>query len=77
VPSVHRRVAAPDGEGAQDVLTYEEGMRLLDAKARRYLGMTGEKFIRAWYRGEFDANPDRPEVLRVAGLLPFAGPHAA
>jgi hypothetical protein len=53
-------------------LSPEEGKRLLDEQARRYLGMSGQEFVRAWSEGRFDDNPDRPEVMRVAMLLPFA-----
>ncbi len=50
----------------------EEGRAIFDQAARRYLGMSGEEFIKAWNAGKFDDDPDRPEVMRVAMLLPFA-----
>ena len=53
-------------------LTREEGLALLDREARRYLHMSAEEFIRAWEAGEFDGDPDRPDVMYVAMLLPFA-----
>ena len=53
-------------------LTREEGLALLDREARRYLQMSAEEFIRAWEAGEFDDDPDRPDVMYVAMLLPFA-----
>ena len=62
-----------DPEIQEHILTREEGLRLLDDNARRYLGMSGEEFVRAWYGGVFDDDPDRPEVMRVASLLPLAG----
>jgi hypothetical protein len=62
-----RRDTAPIKE-----LTVEEGRKLLDKQGRRYLRMSGDEFIRRWEAGEFDDNPDRPEVMRVAMLLPFA-----
>jgi hypothetical protein len=52
-------------------LSQEDGRALLDALAQRYLGMTGAAFIEAWDRGEFREDPDRPEVTRVAMLLPL------
>ena len=52
-------------------LTREEGMDLLDRAARQRLQMSGEEFIRAWEAGEFDDDPDRPDVMYVAMLLPF------
>ncbi len=53
-------------------LSREEGWALLDERARHYLKMSAEEFIRVWEAGDFE-NPDRPEVLRVAMLLPFVG----
>jgi hypothetical protein len=53
-------------------LTHEEGVALLDRAARHYLQMSAQDFIRAWEAGDFDADPDRPEVMYVAMLLPFA-----
>lgn len=52
------------------ILSREEGRKLLDRQARRHLGMSGEEFIRTWKAGEFK-DPDRPEIMRVAFLLPF------
>lgn len=49
-------------------LTREESRALFDRVARRDLNMSGEEFLRAWDAGEFDDNPDRPEVIRVAML---------
>jgi hypothetical protein len=59
-----------DSEEARE-LTHDEGRALLDEEARRLLGMSGDAFIEAWDRGEFRDDPDRPEVTRVAMLLPF------
>jgi hypothetical protein len=53
-------------------LTREEGLALLDREARRYLQMSAEQFIKAWEAGDFDEDPDRPDVMYVAMLLPFA-----
>ena len=54
------------------VLSREEGHKLLDRQARRYLGMSGKAFVRKWKAKKIE-NPDRPEVMRVAFLLPFGG----
>jgi hypothetical protein len=51
--------------------TAKEGRALLDRAARHYLGMSGAAFIRAWEAGEFRRQAERPEVVRVAMLLPF------
>jgi hypothetical protein len=53
-------------------LSREEGLELLDREARRYLHMSAEEFIRAWEAGKFDDDPDQPDVMYVAMLLPFA-----
>jgi len=54
------------------VLTRKEGRNLLDRQAQHYLNMSGEEFKRKWNANEFK-DPDRPEVMRVAFLLPFGG----
>lgn len=50
----------------------EEGHAILDRAARHYLGMSADEFVDAWNSGKFDDDPDRPEVMRVVMLLPFA-----
>jgi hypothetical protein len=62
---------APINTGTIKELSLEEGRRLLDKQARRYLNMSGDEFIKKWESGEFDDDPDRPEVMEVAMLLPF------
>ncbi len=52
-------------------LSRDEGRALFDRQARYHLGISGDEFIRAWNAGEFD-DPDRPEVMEVVMLLPFA-----
>lgn len=54
------------------VLTRKEGKKLLDRQAKQNLNMSGEEFMRKWDAKEFE-DPDRPEVMRVAFLLPFGG----
>jgi hypothetical protein len=54
------------------VLSRDEGEKLLDRQARRYLGMSGKDFVRQW-KAKKIKDPDRPEVMRVAFLLPFGG----
>ena len=51
-------------------LTPEEGQKLLDKQARHYLGMSGKEFVRKWKAKEFK-DPDRPQIMQVAFLLPF------
>lgn len=52
-------------------LTREEGRELFDRQAERYLGMSGDEFLRAWDAGAFE-DPDSSEVMRIAMLLPLA-----
>lgn len=53
------------------VLSQDEARQMFDEEARKWLGMSGDEFVRAWEAGEFDDNPDRPEVMTVALLLPM------
>ena len=53
-------------------LSRKEGRRLLERQARRLVGMSAEEFARKWKRGEFP-DPDHPEIMQVAMLLPFGG----
>jgi hypothetical protein len=52
-------------------LDRDAGRALLDEAARHYLGVSGDEFMSAWDAGKYDSDPDRPEVMRVAMLLPF------
>ncbi len=52
-------------------LTKEEAYALLDREAHRRLGMSAHAFITAWEAGQFDDDPDRPDVMYVAMLLPL------
>jgi hypothetical protein len=47
-------------------------LALLDREAQRYLQMSAEQFIKAWEAGDFDEDPDRPDVMYLVMLLPFA-----
>jgi hypothetical protein len=57
-------------ETIAEELTPEQADAQLDARAQRYLGISGEEFKRRWVAGELDA--DASEVTRVAMLLPGA-----
>ena len=61
---------APHEAPAAKIVTAEEGRRLIDERAQRFLGMSGEEFRRRFEAGELD--PDNDNVLRVAMLLPLA-----
>lgn len=48
----------------------EEGRKFFDAAARRFLGISGEEFLRRWDAGEFDED-DRSEVTHLELLIPL------
>jgi hypothetical protein len=51
----------------------QEGFTLLDAQAQARLGISGDEFLRRWDAGEYDGpENDRPEVVKVAMLIPLA-----
>ena len=54
-----------------DVIDHQEGMRLLDELAQRYLSIPGEEFVRRHDAGVYASDPDRPELIRLAMLLPL------
>lgn len=64
-----------DENGRVRRLTREEGRELLDRHSRRYLGISGEEFIRGWDAGEYGDPDDRtknpPGVMELVMLLPF------
>ena len=64
------RSAAPAISPVREA-TLEEGRTLLDRRARRYLGISGEEFLRRYEAGEYDADPDAPGLQNVVALLPF------
>jgi hypothetical protein len=58
-------------------ISHEEGLAMLDRRARRRLGFSGAEFLRRWEAGAYADDPDQPGVMDVALLLPFVGraPH--
>jgi len=53
----------------------EEGRAMFDDAARRYMGISGEKFIQRWEAGEYDAIADSSDhwyVGFLGSLIPFA-----
>ena len=57
--------------GSIQDLTDEEDRVLFDNAARFYLRFSGEEFVERWDSGYYDEDPDRPDVVDVAMLLPF------
>jgi hypothetical protein len=56
--------------GQVRMLDHDQWLALVDRISRRELGISGEEFLRSWEAGEFGDPDERPEVLRVAMLLP-------
>jgi hypothetical protein len=48
----------------------DEGIERLDRAARRWLGMSGEEFVRRYRAGEIP-DPDRSEVIRLSTLMQY------
>src|SRR6478672_10665576 len=51
-------------------LSEDEGRALFERQARKYMGMSGDEFLRKWDAGEIE-DPDRSEVLTVVFLIPL------
>jgi hypothetical protein len=52
-------------------LSPEEGKELLDSQARKYLGISGDEFIRRWETQDFE-DPDDTKIVRLSLLIPLA-----
>lgn len=52
-------------------ISKEEGAERLDRAARKWLGMSGEEFVRRYNAGDIP-NPDRSEVIRLSSLMQYA-----
>lgn len=71
-PTKRRRGVTHSDEKARfDYVTSARGKKLLDRQAKKYLNMSGAEFLAKYRAGEIP-DPDRPEVIRVALLIPFA-----
>lgn len=70
---MQRATAQKDGQPRE--LSREESRELFDRQAERYLGISGEEFLKRWDAGEYGDPDDRsvnpPGVMRLAMLLPF------
>jgi hypothetical protein len=69
--STHMATLPPISTNGHIDLTEEQAAALFDREARRYLGMSGQEFIAAWESGKFDDDPDQPDVMYLAMLLPL------
>ncbi len=53
-------------------LTVEEGRAFFDEVARHTLNMSGEEFLAAWDRGQYQSDLDSyPGLVKLAMLIPF------
>ena len=68
--AVRPTLRRPVTRGIQYV-SRQQGKRILDRQARKYLGMSGEEFVRKYRAGEIE-DADRSDVIRVAMLIPLA-----
>lgn len=71
--SIERQSSADNLDVGVIDVTLEEGKKVLDDQARKYLGMSGEEFLERYEAGTIE-DPDRSEVVRVSMLIPFAKP---
>jgi hypothetical protein len=47
----------------------EDGRRMFDGATRKYMGMSGEEFLRRWDEGEFTDLYDKPGYWYVGYLV--------
>lgn len=66
-------------EGPMDApvieITAAESWAMLDADARRYLGISAEEFAARYNAGEYDDPDDDPVIMRLAFDLEFLQRH--
>lgn len=65
--------AAPSAgtEDTADIhwLSEREARELFDQEACRWLGISGDEFLRRWDAGQYQGREDDPDVIGVAVLL--------
>jgi hypothetical protein len=74
VAAVSRRTGEQQN-GQIHWMNQQEGRAFFEEQARKLLGISGEEFLRRWEAGEYDEladDPEHPEILRLATLIPFA-----
>lgn len=62
---------APQSNPGVRYVSADEGQAILNRQAEKYLGMTGDEFVRRYRAGEIE-DADRTDVIRVALLIPLA-----
>ena len=68
-------VHEPDVPPVLDATPQDE-WETLEWRARRYLGMSAQGFLRRWLAGEWADDPDQPGVLECAACVPLAEVYA-
>ncbi len=66
------RIGKDKIEARGPFLSEEDGRAILERSAQKHLGIGAAEFIGRWNAGEYDDEIERPEVMRVAMLLPLA-----
>lgn len=70
-PKTPRRRKTAEERGWR-ILSPEESRALFDEHARRYMNMSGDEFIAAWNRGDFNFDPDYSEAVgHLWMMMPF------
>lgn len=54
-----------------EAFTEDEARSLFDEIACQNLGISGDEFRERWHRGDYDDDPDRPEIMAVVMSLPL------
>jgi hypothetical protein len=67
--------ANESGEQPVIEITAEEAWAMLDADARRYLGIGAKEFAARYNAGEYDDPDDDPVIMRLAFDLEFLQRH--
>jgi hypothetical protein len=68
--TVRRGTYSANGSATVEKISRDEGRRLVDRQARKFLNMSGDEFARAYREGRIE-HPHRLAVTRVATLLPL------
>lgn len=58
-------------------MSHEESFSFFNAAARRYLGISGDEFLRRWDAGEFKGPEFDTRATMVAMLIPMVRPTIA
>jgi hypothetical protein len=57
----------PEAEGGVVCLTDDDALALIDRRARKYLGISADEYIRRWHPGEIE---DRSIYIGLSSLIP-------